>query len=141
DFGVFSPQSTISALKRVAALNEEPRHLANAIGMAVGRYLLRLDSRHGTSLKEELFNRLWHEAPLLRLDRLTHDWGEIELFLSEALKCGLSDSPEPAGINLFDNPISDIMLVKSPCVHVPKQALKEICGHDLADNIEDLVGA
>ncbi len=109
--------------------------------MTVLAGLLRVNAGFRGGDDEEILDGLGHEAAFLGLDGLADDRRHVEFLRREPLQGGLGDLPEPGRVGFLDDPVGDRVLVGPPCIEVPEELFQEVGGKNLADHVEDLVGA
>ena len=66
---------------------------------------------------------------------------EVQLLLRQSLQRRFGDRPEALGVHVADDPGLDVGDVRLAGVQVAEQLLQQVAGEDLADDVEDLVGA
>lgn len=83
---VFAPQAAKSRFQGIAALDEQPGHLAHPVNMTVRRRGLGPNPHHRAGLHEELFDGFRDQAAFAGFHRAAHNRREVQFLLGEALK-------------------------------------------------------
>ena len=93
------------------------------------------------SLDEEIADHLRDKPAGLGLGILGGERGEIEVFLGEPFERGMGDDAELLRADIVGDPGGDVVFLGLLGVHVAEHLLKHVRREDLANDVEDVIGA
>ena len=137
DTAILATQTPIARLQTAPDLKQLAREPPNAGDERPFR--LGADPSDRTALEEEVLDHLGHEPAFLCLGSLADETREVELLAGEAFQCRPCDALELLLVDLFDEAVEHLIAGDPSCVVVAQEALDKVRGHDIADDVKDLV--